>query len=133
MFNKKNKGFTLIELLVVITIIGILAGIVVVAVGNSRNKATNAKVIASLENICKTIAIDAASSSTGLNTLTNGKSGTSGSLLKALGITTLPTGITTTPATPATGAAAITSVKGTYTDGSGITKTCNSSSNWSVI
>ena len=133
MFNKKNKGFTLIELLVVIAIIGILAGIVTVAVGNSRNKATNAKVIASLENICKTIAIDAVSSSTGLNTLTNGKSGTSGSLLKALGITTLPTGITTTPATPATRAAAITSVKGTYTDGSRITKTCNSSSNWSVI
>ena len=133
MFNKKNKGFTLIELLVVIAIIGILAGIVVVAVGNSRNKATNAKVIASLENICKTIAIDAVSSSTGLNTLTNGASGTSGSLLKALGITTLPTGITTTPATPATRAAAITSVKGAYTDGSGITKTCNSSSNWSVI
>jgi len=133
MFNKKNKGFTLIELLVVIAIIGILAGIVTVAVGNSRNKATNAKVIASLENICKTIAIDAVSSSTGLNTLTNGASGTSGSLLKALGITTLPTGITTTPATPATRAAAITSVKGTYTDGSRITKTCNSSSNWSVI
>jgi prepilin-type N-terminal cleavage/methylation domain-containing protein len=49
----RNEGFTLIELLIVIVVLGILAGIVLFAVGSARDDAEGAASQADIK-ICKT-------------------------------------------------------------------------------
>ena len=49
--KSQNRGFTLIELLVVIAIIGLLAAVVLAAVGSARNKGGNASVGSNMQHL----------------------------------------------------------------------------------
>jgi len=61
MTRKKSRGFTLTEIMVVIAIIGILVGVVLVAMGPVRKRAKDARIVSDmlqLQNLAENIYLD---------------------------------------------------------------------------
>lgn len=91
-----NRGFTIVELLIVIVVIGVLAGIVIVAYGGVTNKANGAAAksnATAIKKVAETYSIDP-----------SGGSGSYPASVAALtgytGISKVPSGVTVNATTP---------------------------------
>ena len=69
--RKNDKGFTLIELLIVIIILGVLAGVVVLAVNGITNRGVQAACKADLKTVEIAVEADVAQNGKGKNTGTD--------------------------------------------------------------
>jgi general secretion pathway protein G len=80
--KRSEEGFTLIELLIVIIVLGILAAIVVFAVGTTRQDATQASCKTDLKSI--QLSAEAVNTNTGSYPATNPVQPVAGALLKSM-------------------------------------------------
>ncbi|WKZ24397.1 MAG: prepilin-type N-terminal cleavage/methylation domain-containing protein [Patescibacteria group bacterium] len=82
LINRKNKrAFTLIELLVVIAIIGVLSTLVVVALGNSRAGARDAKRVSDLKSLANALELYYANNNEYPSSITTGGQLTDGTVV----------------------------------------------------